>query len=213
MAFPTNGVFDDFNRADNTDLGANWAAFASYTALRILSNAVACRSGQPSGGEYYSAATFGPDCEFYADLVGPITTNQTFAIWARVTTPTGSYDAYETEVVIAAGTDQVFIYRFDDAAATQLGATISQNFAAGESLGLECSGSNITAYRKSGGTWSSLGTRSDATYNSAGNFAFYHDDQGNDSGWDNAGGGTIAAATKAPPPFRRSMRFFPRRAA
>lgn len=194
MAFPVNGVFDDFNRADSTDVGANWSAFAAYAALRILSNAVACASGQPTGGEYWSAATFGPDTEFYLDIVGPTTANQTYAMWARVTTPTGSYDAYETEVVFSAGTDEVFIYRFDNASATQLGATISQDFAAGESLGLEVIGTTIAVYRKSGGSWAQLGTRSDATYGTAGHVAMYHDDQGNDSGYDNAGGGTLAAA-------------------
>jgi hypothetical protein len=57
LAMPT----DDFNRADSTDLGANWTPPSAYSPMQIVSNAVRPTvTTDTNSGEYY-AGTFTND--------------------------------------------------------------------------------------------------------------------------------------------------------
>jgi hypothetical protein len=70
--------------------------------------------------------------------------------------------------------DTIKIMRLDNGTNTQLGATITQELADGDSLGIECSGTSISAYYKpAAGAWTLGGTRTDAAHGSAGNLGIY----------------------------------------
>ena len=184
-------MLDAFNRADG-GLGASWTAL--YNTLAISSNQVTGPSGNIGVSVFNT--TYGADAECYIDIPTIGNTGDELDVGVRHTTQSlATDDGYNATLIIAAGTDTVAISRIDNSAFTQLGATINQNFANGDSLGIEAIGSTIKAYIKTGGTWSDIssGGRSDATYGSAGysllavlNTTYRVD---------NFSGGTVVAAT------------------
>lgn len=197
MAFPSNAtVLDDFNRT-NGGLGASWTEFLGDVHA-IVSNQVT----GPSGAEAfagYDLATYGPDSEVYIDVATLGGTDQPCLIFARMTTLSiATIDGYCVVLTIKSGTDTQGIYRIDNGVFTQLGATISNNFTAGNSLGLEIVGSTIKVYKKASGTWSDIssGGRNDTTYGSAGYLMM--DMYGNTFRIDNFSGGTVVTATAKP---------------
>ena len=208
MAFPTTSVLDAFNRT-NGDLGAGWTSpiYPGADDWSIVSNVAVPDSwvSPVFADDYWNAATFGPNSEAYADM--PTLPQDYCQDWVscRLASEGGSsLDGYQVQYLyIASGTDQIYILRLEGASNTQLGATISQDFSNGDSLGIEAIGSAITAYRKTGGTWASLGSRTDTTYTAAGHIGMGGDDS--TSLLDNFGGGTVAAAGGQPP---RSMHQF-----
>jgi hypothetical protein len=102
----------------------------------------------------------------------------------------GTADAYEFGMV---GANAEF-YRVDNDVYTLLGAAVTAvGWAAGDKIGFEASGTSLTGYRHNGASWSSVGSRTDATYGSAGYIGIYIDRQ--TGRFDNFGGGTIVAAS------------------
>lgn len=84
------------------------------------------------------------------------------------------------------------IWRADNGSPTQLGSAFAFTVSSGDSLGLSVVGSTLTAYYKSGsGSWTTLGSRTDATYSAAGNLMIIATDAG--AVLDDFGGGTITA--------------------
>ena len=198
MAFPTNAtVLDAFNRS-NGFLGADWTEMLGG-AHEIVSNQVrGPSSDQAVAG--WDGATFGPNCEVYIDIPTIGATDDVIGLYLRMTTLNlETCDGYGVNLSIASGTDTLAIYRVDNGAHTQLGATINNNFANGDSLGLEVIGSTIKAYKKTGGAWSDIssGGRSDSTYGSAG--YFYMLTTNTTYRLDNFSGGTVVAAAAGKP--------------
>jgi hypothetical protein len=190
MAFPVSSVLDSFDRADGA-VGANWTKLWSGDLdLQIVSNLACCNTanGWANGG--WNGATYGPDCEGYVTIS---TVSNTTRVYARVNSlgtaggPSGYRVSYD-------GFSEVKIERMDSGTATLLGALITKSFSNGDAFGIEVVGSTITCYRKpSGGSWASLGSRTDTTYSSAGyiGLELYHEiTRVNDFG-----GGEIAVAT------------------
>jgi hypothetical protein len=72
MAFPTTSVLDQFNRA-NGDPGANWTgpSFGDANKLSIFSNQIESAAAA-FGAECWTASTFGPGIEVFADLASGI---------------------------------------------------------------------------------------------------------------------------------------------
>jgi hypothetical protein len=211
VAFPTTGVLDDFNRA-GPGVGANWSNdpfHGGSTAYAIQGSTVVGATGYSE--EWWNAATYGPDCELFVTVVTKPTegsSGQGFWVNSRLVQPSAAAstaDGYDVFVSTLVGTDKVQIMRYDNAISTVLTPdTLTQEFASGESLGIEIIGTTITAYRKSGGTWSSIGSRTDGTYSAAGFLSFGWSDSGTNPGrFDDFGGGTVvaAAATNAPRTF------------
>src|SRR2546426_7508013 len=96
--FPTTGVLDNFNRANENPLGNGtwtnpWATGDGN--LRILSNVVAVVSGGFSDA-YWSAASFGPDAEAFVTITTLGVTNDVYYLGVRATT--GSVNGYELDV-------------------------------------------------------------------------------------------------------------------
>ena len=205
MAFPTTGILDDFNRSNAGSLGANWSLLESwYGAGRLgVSGNQVIGSQDSYPFEYWNPSTFGPDCEVYVTIADTGGGSEDFYLVLRATDLGDSWDGYGMEIDKDANPDAGAIFRIDDQAWTQLGASWSQAISDGDSIGLEASGSTITAYyykAAAAGSWAdvSSGGRTDETYDSAGYLAFYGD--GDEISWrqDNFGGGTVDTGTALP---------------
>lgn len=206
MAFPTTSVLDDFNRSNvGPPLGGNWSVVYNLTGFTIVSNHIEPGGSALTCGEYWNAATFGPDCEAYiTDL-----TVDTTGAWAgivlqvRLANPGSStMTGYEVDFYLrddSSTVGDVYFYRLDDSATfVQLGATITGlTFSNGVTFGIEMIGSTLKAYYKpSGGSWTEIGSRTDTTYDSAGYIAvgwWYTDPTATDL--DDFGGGTVVGGT------------------
>lgn len=202
MAFPRNGVLDDFNRADAASLGANWTEFFSTGASSgnqsIISNQLYQQHGGFSNytGMYWNPSTFGADCEAYLTIATKWSnvSNDDPAIYARVKDPGDStYDGYS--VSPKGGLNTIGISRQDNGVGTQLGATVSQTISTGHKFGIEIIGSTIRAYYDTGSGWVNLVTRTDTTYPDAGYLGFYLPGNVTNGRWDDFGGGTITTPT------------------
>lgn len=177
MAFPSvAALLDNFNRADGDGLGSNWTepmvSTDTSSDLDISSNGVISNAGSGvRSSAYWNAATFGPDVEAYVTYVNTPQTNRISEVCARIHEFTStSPDGYSVRNA-AAATDVIRIFRLDDGTYTQLGADINQEFAGGDKLGIECIGDQIAAYRYNAVSlsWSQVGVRTEATYDTAGN--------------------------------------------
>lgn len=188
MAFPTTGVLDDFNRA-NGPAGSAWTSPVAFEAaiFEVVSNKA---SDFGDGGGYWDASTFGPDSEVYVDVA---TVNlMAKSLVLRVGSPGSSYNGYRTRFV---NTTSLTVNRVDAGTSTQLGASISYTIASGDSVGFEVIGSDLAVYKKTGGSWSSIDTRSDSTHTSAGYIGWFGAD--GDDLLDNFGGGTVDGGVTA----------------
>jgi hypothetical protein len=168
--FPTTGVIDAFNRANTgPPPSADWTTI--YNGHKVASNQCIGNATSDANLSGWDTNTFGPASEGYITIPTDGDTSATVGIFLRLTTLNlSTFDGYNVECQSNGVTNAVAIYRIDNGATTQLGATITQAYSSGDALGGEGAGSNLRAYRKpSGGSWAQLGTnRTDATYGSAG---------------------------------------------
>jgi len=202
MTFPTTGVLDDFNRADQTEnLGSNWTVplVNGQGSPGIISNTL--YDASPNDSAYWNPITPGPDSEVYIDVSTKQTNNTSINLELRVVDPgLTTRDGYDIRMRASATTDAFQIRRIDNGTATALGADFSQEWSAGDSWGFEAIGSTLAAYYKTGGSWAQLGTRTDSTYSAAGRIGIIT----NDATWrgDNFGGGTVVAEGGQPAMLR-----------
>lgn len=203
MAFPSTAILDSGVRANESPI-TGWTDSpdgTAYGGMRIVSNKIATIT--TDGWNYWNAATYGPDCEVYTTVDTLPGGTGTVTVDCRlVSIGTASLDGYTLE--IRPDLSVLRFYRIDNNSNTKLGADFSQAFAAGDSFGIEAVGSTFTIYYRSGaGAWTSLGTRSDATYSAAGYLASYISNT--TARMSNFGGGTIAAAGPSSFRHRRSL--------
>jgi hypothetical protein len=189
--FPTTGVIDDFNRADENLSSGNWASptYSGDIAPAVFSNQVrSSSSGSSFADAYWAATTFGPDCEAYFTISTLPSGTEIIYLDIRIQSPgTSGMDCYE--VVWDASSATARIYRIDDGTNTLLGSTVSVAYNAGDGYGFGVIGSSITLYRRVSGVWSSQATRTDSTYSSAGNIGLGC--QAQTVRLDDFGGGTV----------------------
>ncbi len=188
-SFPVNGILDNFNRADEgPPPSANWSSsiVSGHNGMKVAGNQ-AVSSGSSSSA--YWNTSLGPDVEVYVAF-GDQDDRQ--CVWARVINE-GTVNASGYQLLLNKATGFLQLYRVDNGSGTQLGANFTQTIAVGDSFGMSIVGSTITVYFKpSAGSWSSLGTRSDGTYTSAGKIGMQSVDAANTTGWmDNFGGGSL----------------------
>lgn len=203
MAFPVTSVIDDFTRADAATLGANYTRWVMRDVtddMRLVSNAAkAPATINVEGAAAYNVSTYGPDCEVWAEIgfINDVAFSNYMWLGLRLQDPGGAStnDGYVAEIESQSGTDVLYVERFDNDVATQLGSTVSQEFANGESLGMEMIGDTLKVYRKASGTWSEVASRTDSTYTGAGNIGLggvgYTADDGQKPVWNDLGGGSI----------------------
>lgn len=199
LTFPTTGILDNFDRANEDPMTTNWTAplFPGELSPALISNAMHGYNGTPStqADAWYDVSNFGPDCEVYATMVAAVPVTDHMELWLRTASEgTSNTTGYFLRYSPSAGTDSITIQRADIGSDGALGATISQDVSAGDSLGLSAVGSTITAwYKPAAGSWTSLGARTDSTYTAAGKLAVRFIEGGDPSTgiWDDFGGGTV----------------------
>lgn len=195
MAFPTTSLIDDFNRANGTIGGDTcsdgintWSTTdvqASATTMTITSNQLEVNGA----GNCYLTASKGPDCEAWCTVVDPANTGSYMLLLARVKEVGGAtWDGYylfwfpnnwEIRVVT-------------NGSASTLGAVVTGNdLVAGDSFGFELIGSTLKGYRKTGGSWVEVISRTDTTYGAAGFIGVGMDDTAGACIVDDFGGGTV----------------------
>lgn len=197
MSFPTTSVIDNFDRANNpTSLGPPWTAtvYGSEPSVMGINNNQAVPSGDGiASSAYYDPSDYGPDCEAYVDF-STITVSGVAYLYARLNWA-GTVDGYRIRFT----TTTCRFQRIDNGVNTTLGSDTSVTFADGDSGGLEMVSDSLNAHQKTGGSWSLIDSRTDATYAGAGKTGI-----GTDNGstfpvkLDNFGSGTISTG---PPPY------------
>jgi hypothetical protein len=187
MAFPANGVIDNFNRANEGPPMTGWANIVS--GLVVSSNACAPSSTGTRSG-YYSTILTEADCEVFVTVVTAPANNRNVTLLARVHDVSGtSFDGYGLRLNKVSGTDTLQIVRIDNGSLTNLGSAISQEIASGNKIGLEIVGSTLTAYVDTGSGWTAVGNTTDSTYNVAGYLGI---DIGGSGTLDDFGGGELS---------------------
>lgn len=214
MAFPTTGILDNFNRADENPLstagniGAPIFTVASGgpQSFKLVSNAIQDDSLADGGGSaqmYWDGATFGPGIEVYVKLVTPWQNNSSdFWFWvAGNAENTTGLDGYQAVVYYSAGTWFYTIWRYDNNVGTELtpSAEAGPTLADGDQIGIELSGGTFTyKYKTAAGSWgdaSGVSTRSDSTYTS-GHIGISKGFNDTTTSLDDFGGGTIVKGVR-----------------
>jgi hypothetical protein len=205
MAFPVSGVLDDFNRADASVLGSNWSLASDFGLGGPDNQGISSNQLYHIGNQYvnycimrWNVSSFGPDMEAYLTINSKPTgsSGDPTSLIARMIVAASQVSGYTVDADYE--DNLIKIFREDNNVGTQLGASIAQTISAGDRFGIECIGTTISAYYKVGaGSWTNIGSRTDATYASAGYIGFYlagNEDNSHNGKWDDLGGGTIAAA-------------------
>src|SRR5688572_9537768 len=208
MPFPTTGVLDTITYSDGyLDYGGtNWSnpifqgdgEHFVVVSNQLMDNSTVDLTGS---AQAYWDVSFGPGAEVYIEYP---------ALWQAAGSDgqlfintanedTGALDGYRFRFSWSSGTTWSYgLRREDDEVSTTLGSDSTMTFVAGDSLGLEHAvGGTITMHRKTSGTWSALGTRSDNTYTS-GHIGISKGFNDTTSRLDNFGGGTTVAASGQP---------------
>jgi len=200
MAFPTTGLLDNFNRADENPIGnGNWSGpiWSGDNQLRVASNQCAPQTSGPWHNSYWSAAQFG-NCEVYATVPTVGATDDDLNLYVRIASPGGAgLDCYIFAIGYQASpSNNSVIYRVDNTTLTQLGASLTVDLDAAEKIGFECNGSSLTAYLFESGAWASQASRTDSTYSSG---YIGAEIENNTARLDDFGGGTIIVASGGMP--------------
>jgi hypothetical protein len=88
---PTTTVLDDFNRANNGDLGANWTPHpfnhGGLKQFELTSNALRSPHSEAYSSEWYHPTTYGPDVEAYITVVARPSGSFSSRLDARLVNP------------------------------------------------------------------------------------------------------------------------------
>jgi hypothetical protein len=172
--FPTTSVLDTFVRADENPLsdGGKWTVSdSSHSAMKIVSNK-AIASGI-TGADYWNPTTFGSDSEAYVDVTSLPSASQGVFVGCRAQNAgpaSTTLTAYKLSWLNTASSQwqlMSLVNGSGGAIASWTGPLI-----AGDSIGMSVVGSTITAYRKTGGSWSAIGSFVDTSVVGVGNILF-----------------------------------------
>jgi fibronectin type 3 domain-containing protein len=166
---PTIDDFDRPNESPLSDSGrwSNSILSTNELGFNVTSNQLAC-SKTTTCTAWRNDASYGPDSESWARIATLPGNGNAVRLYVRVQSPgTSGADGYVLFFSQASGTDQVSLYRLTNGALTVLQA-VPQEIAAGDTLLLRAHGSTLESWRRSGSTWTRLGTVSDSTYAGAG---------------------------------------------
>jgi hypothetical protein len=199
VAFPSASILDGFDRA-NGAIGANYSPIFSFTSQSFNVSASLCAPDNTTGdtweSAYWDTTRFGPNCECYLTVTTLHNLSTTYhQLAVRMTTPgVDTWDGYLVELEESACV--ITVYRVDNEAPTQLGATVAYSPTNGYKLGAEASGSIISAYTSTG-TWAQSASRADNTYSASGyiGFTMYEFGAGGTLRYNDFGGGTIVTGS------------------
>lgn len=189
MAFPTTAVLDNFNRTENPlSDGGRWATSAGPFADSVLkangSQALSTvATGTYSGSAWNTA--FALPVEVYVDVpTAPGAGNWIDIYWIQNPTA-ASTSGYR----VSMQTTRLVIERYDNGNQVVLLNDNSFTMASGDSLGMSISLAGlITAWHKTGGSWSSPDSTTDTTYVGGGGYIAI-DTNDSTTLFDNFGGG------------------------
>lgn len=187
MAFPTTGILDDFNRANENPLsnGGKYNLIAANTALQVVSNQCT-GTGASVNAARYNVSSFGPDSEAYM-TVTTVPGTSYVRLWLRFTNPGASETGYMMQWSNDANGCRLFKMTSQDTYA-QIAQNAAATYVNNDVIGFEAIGSQLTAYKN--GT--SVVTVADGTYATAGNIGIGIN--GTTGIVDNFGGGTRVAS-------------------
>lgn len=177
-SFPCNPVLANFNQANEGPPITGWSQtnlFSADTRGFQISSNVAQNSVSSSNADYWNAGTFGAKQEAYVSIAVKGSGSDSTGVLLRLTNPASS--SITGYLIIADANTSIFVYRIDNSTTiVQVGSTFTQTITNGDSMGASIDGSTITVYYKvAAGSWTSLGTRTDATYSSAGFIGMWGD--------------------------------------
>lgn len=206
MAFPTTSILDNFNRADASDLGANWTTIGSNSYRVHSSAAQANQSAGVSPADYYNVSTYGADCEAYATIaVLPSTSGSGSAFQSILIRfhdlGGGSLNGYELALQGWNGTNYTEARLYKVSNGGTLNSPISITAGAGDKLGVSAIGDTISMYLYSGGSWNLIGTVTNSDeFTTAGYLGFggFFGGGSETAAWDDFGGGTISTGPAIP---------------
>jgi hypothetical protein len=169
---PTGSLLDDFNRA-NGGAGSNWASMRSgtYATMNVSSNAAVDSSSTQFAWNFWSPATFADGSAYVT--VATYGASDTIRVGARVTNGgTTTYSGYFVSVNSSGAWSIIRVDNGGSPGTLKSGAT--QTIAAGDKIGIEVTGTVVTAWFNRGGTWTqelTYDTAGDATKYSSGKLA------------------------------------------
>lgn len=190
--FPTNGLLDNFNRAnEGPPPSASWGGkIHSVTdGLKVVSNECN-RDGSSGFWSSYWGASFNANCEAYATISSTdLTGASNYSVYARVVNQgTSAPDGYAVEY--DANAQLLKLYRVDDGVSTTLDSiSINLNSGTGDKIGILCVGTTISSwYKQAAGAWTMADSVTDSAYNSSGKIGLWIAGNGV---FDDFGGGNV----------------------
>jgi hypothetical protein len=187
-SFPCTSILDNFNRPnEGPPPSASWTTAwrPSTTGWKVVSNSEAQVETGGNDNSTYWNTNIGPNFEVYVTITAGAADYLGLA-GRLVSEGTAGVDGYE---VIAFSGNTIGLYRWDNnVQSAAIGGTFSQSYTTGDSFGMSVTGSTFTIYFKAAaGSWTSLGTRNDATYSATGKLGL----RGGSVNVDNFGGGAL----------------------
>lgn len=160
-AFPTTGILDNFNRADESPPMTGYESYS--TGFGVTSNQCA---NTGSGGSAFWAALYGSDVEAYYTL---LTAGSAVFIFLRYnSTPGNGY-----LIRYSVGSGIIKMDRRDAFVDTLIGSGSAYTPAVNDKIGFRAVGSTLTAWKNTGSGWSADITVTDSTYTNNNDLMFY----------------------------------------
>ena len=166
--FPTTGLLDDFNRADETPLSQSGAwdgpVRSGRSRLRLIGNAAARASSGSTSEDYRSGTSF-TESEAYCTVAALPTTTDFALVLARIQSPeTAGADFYGMETDRVGANNYSFTaYRVDDGAFVELAVVATGvDLQVGDKFGMEVTGTGATVTLRclmdTGSGWAQVGS-------------------------------------------------------
>jgi hypothetical protein len=181
MPYPSSGIVDDFNRADQWPPGASWAGNWGTNGWQVKANRLTNLKGGWDG--IYWNTTY-PSADYGAYITVVAVGADTKSLQVHIRRDNAADTAYFVSIykVAGSGGDNWELYRRIAAADTVIASdyTATRELAVGDQYGISVNGSTITAWHKPvGGSWTAVLTATDTQITAAGAAGLFS----NDIGW------------------------------
>lgn len=166
--FPSNStLLDSFNRANETPVGQPFDGGIAVAAASL--NVVANQLQTISSGSARLDGPFGPNVDVQASVIAQPDLTGSMRLYARMTDGgTALVDGVFVQVVIGSPNDTWTLQTIvNGAAPVQLGVSAASPSGAA-AIGLRCNGTTFEGWKFSGGLWTQVLSRTDATITLAG---------------------------------------------
>lgn len=178
--FPTVGVIDDFNRANENPIAAPWTIVTGTPDCQILANEFAISSGT-YGQAFYSSIS-AADVDAFATIV--VKSGDMLMMFRMGGTSDSTKFGYE--IIVGATTIVLNTHPAGGGGVTLISSTTTA--ANGDRVGGRAIGTSLELWHKpSAGSWTRLGTATDSTFTAAGYLNLQC--ANTTARWDNAGYG------------------------